>query len=87
MNTRGSMSLLLAILDSVVDSVSPQGVVQPGAILLGVPIEAAADGEVHHARVAAVRRTAQLPRGVQEAKKVIDAVTAAYAAEEKDERQ
>jgi hypothetical protein len=48
--------------------------------------KAAADWDVHHALVAAVRRLVKLAGGVQEAKDVIDAIAAADALEEeKDE--
>jgi hypothetical protein len=48
--------------------------------------KAAADWDVHHALVAAVRRLVKLAGGVQEAKEVIDAIAAADALEEeKDE--
>ena len=44
--------------------------------------QAAADWDVHHALVAAVRRLVKLSGGVQEAKDVIDAIAAADALEE-----
>jgi hypothetical protein len=47
--------------------------------------QAAADYDVHHALVAAVRRLAHLAGGAQEAKDVIDAVVAADALEEEKE--
>jgi len=47
--------------------------------------KAAADWDVHHALVAAVRRLVKLAGGAQEAKDVIDAIAAADALEEKDE--
>jgi hypothetical protein len=43
---------------------------------------AAADWDIHHALVAAVRRLVKLSGGVQEAKDVIDAIAAADALEE-----
>ena len=47
---------------------------------------AAADWDVHHALVAAVRRLVKLAGGAQEAKDVIDEIAAADALEEeKDE--
>ena len=46
---------------------------------------AAADWDVHHALVAAVRRVVKLAGGVQEAKDVIDAIAAADALEEERE--
>jgi hypothetical protein len=49
-------------------------------------IQAAADWDVHHALIAAVRRIVRLSGGVQEAKDVIDAVAAADALEEKEDR-
>jgi hypothetical protein len=49
--------------------------------------QAAADWDIHHALIAAVRRVVRLSGGVQEAKDVIDAVAAADALEElKDEK-
>ena len=49
--------------------------------------KAAADWDIHHALIAAVRRVVRLAGGVQEAKDVIDAVAAADAlAELKDEK-
>ena len=51
-------------------------------------VQAAADWDIHHALVAAVRRLVRLAGGPQEAKDVIDAVAAADALEEeKDERK
>jgi hypothetical protein len=48
--------------------------------------KAAADWDLHHALVAAVRRLVKLSGGPQEAKDVIDAIVAADALEdEKDE--
>jgi lipoate synthase len=48
--------------------------------------KAAADWDIHHALVAAVRRLVKLAGGAQEAKDVIDAIAAADALEEeKDE--
>ena len=48
--------------------------------------QAAADWDIHHALVAAVRRLVRLSGGVREAKHVIDAIAAADALEEeKDE--
>ncbi len=47
--------------------------------------QAAADWDVHHALVAAVRRLVRLSGGVQEAKAVIDAVAAADALDEEKE--
>ncbi|QDU18528.1 hypothetical protein [Urbifossiella limnaea] len=47
--------------------------------------KAAADYDLHHALVAAVRRLARLAGGPQEAKDVIDAVAAADAIEEKED--
>lgn len=47
--------------------------------------QAAADYDVHHALVAAVRRLVKLSGGVQEAKDVIDAIAAADALEEENE--
>ncbi len=47
--------------------------------------QAAADWDVHHALVAAVRRLVKLAGGAQEAKDVIDAVAAADALEEEQE--
>jgi hypothetical protein len=47
--------------------------------------KAAADWDLHHALVAAVRRLVKLAGGVQDAKNVIDAIAAADALEEKDE--
>ena len=44
--------------------------------------QAAADWDIHHALVAAVRRLVKLAGGVQEAKDVIDAIAAADALEE-----
>ena len=49
--------------------------------------QAAADYDVHHALVAAVRRLARLAGGPQEAKDVIDAVAAADALEEEKEEE
>jgi hypothetical protein len=46
---------------------------------------AAADWDIHHALVAAVRRLVRLSGGPQEAKDVIDAVAAADALEEEKE--
>jgi hypothetical protein len=47
--------------------------------------QAAADWDIHHALVAAVRRLVRLSGGVQEAKDVIDAIAAADALEEEKE--
>ena len=47
--------------------------------------QAAADWDVHHALVAAVRRLVRLAGGAREAKDVIDAVAAADALEEEKE--
>ena len=47
---------------------------------------AAADWDLHHALVAAVRRLVKLARGPQEAKDVVDAVAADALEEEQDER-
>ena len=47
--------------------------------------QAAADWDVHHALVAAVRRLVRLSGGVQEAKDVIDAIAAADALDEEKE--
>ena len=47
--------------------------------------QAAADWDVHHALVAAVRRLVKLAGGVQEAKDVIDAIAAADALDEEGE--
>jgi len=47
--------------------------------------QAAADWDVHHALVAAVRRLVRLAGGAQEAKDVIDAIAAADALEEEKE--
>jgi len=47
--------------------------------------QAAADWDVHHALVAAVRRLVKLSGGVQEAKDVIDAIAAADALEDEKE--
>jgi hypothetical protein len=48
----------------------------------------AADRDIHHALVAAVRRLVRLSGGVREAKDVIDAIAAADALEEaKDEEK
>jgi len=47
--------------------------------------QAAADWDVHHALVAAVRRLVKLAGGAQKAKDVIDAVAAADALEEEKE--
>jgi hypothetical protein len=47
--------------------------------------QAAADWDIHHALVAAVRRLVRLAGGVQEAKDVIDAIAAADALEEEKE--
>jgi hypothetical protein len=47
--------------------------------------QAAADWDVHHALVAAVRRVVRLAGGVQDAKDVIDAVAAADALDEEKE--
>ncbi len=49
--------------------------------------KAAADWDIHHALVAAVRRLVKLAGGAQDAKNVIDAVAAADALEEKDEEK
>lgn len=50
--------------------------------------QAAADWDIHHALVAAVRRLVRLAGGAKEAKAVIDAVAAADALEEyRDERK
>ncbi len=46
---------------------------------------AAADWDIHHALVAAVRRVVKLSGGVQEAKDVIDAIAAADALEDEKE--
>src|SRR5437016_11212184 len=47
--------------------------------------KAAADWDIHHALVAAVRRLVKLAGGVQEAKDVIDAIAAADALEDDKE--
>jgi hypothetical protein len=44
--------------------------------------KAAADWDVHHAMVAAVRRIVRLAGGIQEAKDVIDAIAKADALEQ-----
>jgi hypothetical protein len=49
--------------------------------------QAAADWDIHHALIAAVRRVVRLAGGVQEAKDVIDAVAAADALEELKEEK
>ena len=49
--------------------------------------QAAADWDIHHALIAAVRRVVRLAGGVQESKDVIDAVAAADALEELKEEK
>ncbi len=50
-------------------------------------VQAAADWDIHHALVAAVRRLVRPAGGPQEAKDVIDAVAAADALEEEKEER
>ncbi len=47
---------------------------------------AAGDWDIHHALVAAVRRLVRLAGGVQDAKDVIDAIAAADALEESEDK-